>query len=181
MSGYTQAAQGLRKMFLAEILMIAGVLTAPLVVGVIPALVGQVVYLMGLYQARQDNPDYGSAFTLTLVGLAARFLAGLWSESRLESLLDLLASILSFVVVYLICSATGVLLGSLGQDGLARMGRTVWMVNLVCVLVRAVMVLLFFPALLLLFLPGMVLITLAELAGGVLFLVFLYRSGRAVA
>ncbi len=182
MDGYPQAAKGLGKMFLAEILMMVGVLTILLGIGVIFSLVGQVVYLMGLYQARQDNPLYGSAFSLTIVGLVVRFLTGLLGWSLLGSLLDLLASILSFGVLYLICSATGMLLASLGQGGLARLGHTVWTVNLACTLVgMALSLLVIFPVINLLMIPGVVLIALAELVGGVLFLIFLYKASKALA
>ncbi|HIT02159.1 MAG TPA: hypothetical protein IAC84_04670 [Firmicutes bacterium] len=182
MRGYPEAARGLGKLFLAQILMIVGVLTTPLLVGVILLLVGQVVYLIGLYQAKMDDEGYSGAFALRIISLIVSFLGGFWGESWMGDLFDLISNILGFVILYLVCSTTALLVGSLGWNDLARQGHTVWMINLVCTVISlACNLLMFIPVLNLLAIPVLLVTSIASLVGGVLFLVFLYRSSKALA
>lgn len=182
MRNYPNAAQGLYKVFLSQILMIIGVLTAFILIGGIVALVGQVLYLVGLYQAKQDDEGYAGAFSLAIISLIVSFLGGFFGDSLMGNLFSLISSILGFVILYLVCSTTALLVGSLGFDALARQGYIVWMINLVCTIVSVICgILQLVPVLNLLTIPVLLVTAIASLVGGVMFILFVYRASEALA
>lgn len=182
MRSYPMAAQGLRKMFLAYVLMLIGTLTAWLLVGWIFALVGEVLYFMGLYQAKTDHEGYGSAFYLAILILVLDFLARGLRFLVLGPLLELAGNIVSMVVIYLVCSTTSLLARSLGRPDLAEEGKRVWKLNLVCYLIQIVFAaLLMVPLIGWLALVSLLITGFVMLIGGVWYVLFLRRASMAFA
>ena len=195
MRTYPNAAQGLHKVFLAQILLVIGVVLVLIsfsslgllvVMGMVAAIlvvVSGILNLVGLYQARQDDQGYANAFSLSIAILVINVLSNLvGSETFLGSLLSLAASVLNLAVLYLVCATTSLLLGSLGREELARKGHTAWMVNLVCTIVSVACGLLaFIPLLNLLAMPVLWITMIVSLVGSVMYLIFLYQASKALA
>ena len=107
MRTYPNAAQGLHKVFLAQILPVVGVvlvlfslsslwlLAVMGMVAVVLTVVSGVLNLMGIYQARQDDQGYANAFNLAIAALVVNVLANLLGSSFLGSLLSLVGDVLS--------------------------------------------------------------------------------------
>lgn len=194
MRNYPNAAQGLHKVFLAQILPVVGVvlvlfslsslwlLAVMGMVAVVLTVVSGVLNLMGIYQARQDDQGYANAFNLAIAALVVNVLANLLGSSFLGSLLSLVGDVLNLAVLYLVCSTTSLLLTSLGQEELARKGHTVWMINLVCTVITVACDLLaFIPVINLITLPILLVTLIAALVGAVMYILFIYRASKALA
>ena len=143
-----------------------------------------VLMVSGFYWASRDHGGYKTAFYMAGVAIVLSLLAG-----QLASLtFTLMSNILSAAMVYFICAATSDLLHTVENHRLARMGDQVWKVYLVSTGVRVVeslfswelSVLLAALSQSVLYLVSMALITV-ELLGIMIFLVFLFRSCRALA
>ncbi len=165
---YTAAGRGLNKVFIGEILTILSFLP---VVGGILALVGLILALVGLNEASRAAEGYRTAFVLSIVSIVlailALFLPGM-------SLID---SILSFVVVYLVCTTTANILDECGDPATAAKGRFVWKLYVVCTVILVVCgVVALIPGLVIL--AGLVIIptVIASLVAGIQYLIFLYRA-----
>lgn len=194
MRTYPNAAQGLHKVFLAQILPVVGVvlvlfslsslqlMVMMTMVTVVLAIVSGILNLMGLYQARQDDQGYANAFYLVIATLVVNVLSNLLGSGFLSSLLSLVANVLNLAILYLACATTSLLLTSLGQEELARKGHTVWMINLVCTVITVACDLLaFIPVINLLTVPIMLVTLIAALIGSVMYILFIYRASKALA
>lgn len=62
MNQFPKAANGLKLMFYGEILAIIGIFLTLILIGPVISLVGSIMVLVGLYQAREDDEGYGTAF-----------------------------------------------------------------------------------------------------------------------
>ena len=93
--------------------------------GLLCALVGSILYLVGLYGMRPLDGDYGRAFSLSILHIVLGLIANFIGEgSFLYQLLDLATSILSVVVMWLAIQATDRLLFQAGREELTGQGRT---------------------------------------------------------
>ena len=194
MRTYPNAAQGLHKVFLAQILPVVGVvlvlfslsslqlMVMMTMVTVVLTIVSGILNLMGLYQARQDDQGYANAFYLVIATLVVNVLSNLLGSGFLSSLLSLVANVLNLAILYLVCATTSLLLTSLGQEELARKGHTVWMINLVCTVITVACDLLaFIPVINLLTVPIMLVTLIAALIGSGMYILFIYRASKALA
>ena len=103
MSNDTIAGSGLEKMFYGQILSILVII--PLV-GWIAAIVGIVLFLVGLHEAAGADEGYRTAFYVEIGILVLSVLA------VFIGVLNIVTSILSLVVIYLVCTTTAGLLRS---------------------------------------------------------------------
>lgn len=111
MRTYPNAAQGLHKVFLAQILPVVGVvlvlfslsslqlMVMMTMVTVVLTIVSGILNLMGLYQARQDDQGYANAFYLVIATLVVNVLANLLGSGFLSSLLSLVANVLNLAIL----------------------------------------------------------------------------------
>lgn len=189
MQSYPNAAKGLNRIFLSQILVIVGVVLAltfnvvTAMVAVVLAVVSAVLYLMGLYRARMDDQGYGMALTLVIVSLVLGLVQGIFREgSLMYTALEVACSALDLITLYLVCRTTSQLAGGRGREDIARQGHRVWVVNLACV-VTAVLInvvlgrpVMHRDTLRLLLLVALVL----TVVGTVLYVKFLYQASKAL-
>lgn len=136
---YPNAANGLRLMFIGQILMIVGVLLAwvPLV-GALLIIAAPVVELLGVYKAGDDDENYRGALVFVALVLMVNFISGFKGEGFLGSILDMASEVLSLLVVFSVCNTTSNLLHSIGQEELARRGGTVIKIYTACTAISIV-------------------------------------------
>ena len=167
MSGYRTIGDGLMLVFVGEILCIFSFI--PLL-GMILAIVGIIVQLVGLHKAGGMEEGYRTAFTLSIVGMVVSVVGAI------VPFIGIISSILAMVEMYIVCNTTADLLDHCDGE-LARRGRTVWKIYLICTVIIVVCgILALIP--LVNILAGVVsLVTgIVSIVGGVLYLIFLYRA-----
>lgn len=178
---YPNAANGLRLMFIGEILTIVGAVLTVILIGPIISLIGGIMALVGLYRARIDDEGYNTAFMLNIVGIAVNIIALFFGSGFGGSLMDIIKTIISLATLYYVVNTTSNLLYSMGENDLSARGKTVWSINLVCTIVTVVITLLaYVPLLNLLAAVAAVLLLIVQLVGYILYLVFLYKSYKAL-
>lgn len=165
MSNDTIAGSGLEKMFYGQILSILVII--PLV-GWIAAIVGIVLFLVGLHEAAGADEGYRTAFYVEIGILVLSVLA------VFIGVLNIVTSILSLVVIYLVCTTTAGLLEVKGDLGTAARGRFAWKFYGGCTaLVVVCSILSLIPLVNILAMVVIVPASIASVVGGILLLIFL--------
>lgn len=186
MENYQNTGAGLKKMFIAEIGVIACavVMLIPLlgtIVGGIGAIVFAVISIVGLYGVGKDMDGCKKAFTLTIVNLVLSILAvPLGGVAVIGVLLSIASDVISFLIVYLVCTSVGTVLQANSYADVAAKGELVWKINLVCYAVSIVVTVLAKISFLSV-LAGIVssVVAIASLVAGILYMIFLYKSYQA--
>ena len=115
MTDYTTAGRGLKTMFIGEIVCLFSFI--PFV-----GLIGLIVTLVGLNTASKAHPGYKTAFTIAIVNIVVSLLCVFLGP------LSILVSILSVVMVYMICTTSAELLVKRAmrsrRPGRRRFGRS---------------------------------------------------------
>ena len=179
---YPNAAKGLRLMFLGRILTIAAILLiwVPLL-GLLLAVAATALEIAGIYTAGTDDENYKGALVFAVLSLAASLVSGFLQPGLLTSLLDAAGVIFSLLVVFSVCSTTSNLLHGLGQEALSQRGALVVKIYAVCTAVAVVCaVLSFVPIINIAAALGSAIASLAEIAGDVMYLLFLNSSSKAL-
>ena len=100
----------------------------------IAALVGSIMYLVGLYGLREVQPEYRTAFTceigLIVLGVVTNFIG---KENFLGQFLEAVRTIGSVAVLWLVVQGTRRLLEGQNQERLLRQGELVWKLNLAAI------------------------------------------------
>ena len=174
--------KGLYFLFLSSVLaIIAWVILLIPVLGVIVGLVLSIVVLVmnlyGLHLMSQSVSEYQTAFYCTIVALVVDLINAFIGFS----LLDIVSSVLNLVVIYVVCHVTAGLLdgmaGNWDAKEVARQGIQVWKINLGCTIVTVVCaLLLFIPIVNVLSVVALLVTAVVSLIGGVLYLIFLWKS-----
>ncbi len=193
MNTYPNAANGLQKMFYAQIVVIIGAVLAIIpfiggILGIICSLAGMVLQLWGLNMAANDDNGYKNAFTLTIVNMVVNLLSSVLSSVPfLSSLLDFASSVLSLIILYLVLQTSAKLLNNAGHSDVANMGKAVWILNVVSLVASLVMLIMALFALLGLdvvvaVLTGIVgfLAGIISIVAGIMYIVFLYKASKAL-
>ena len=95
-------------------------------------IVGEIIYLVGLYGLRNIQPEYRTAFQCWLVSFVLNLISSQAGEdSLIASLLDLATTVLNLVVLWLVLTATNRLMEEISREDVVQRGRTVWILNLV--------------------------------------------------
>ena len=95
-------------------------------------IVGEIIYLVGLYGLRNIQPEYRTAFQCWLVSFVLNLISSLvGEESLISSALDLAGTVLNLVVLWLVLQATNRLMEEISRDDVIQWGRTVWILNLI--------------------------------------------------
>ena len=95
-------------------------------------IVGEIIYLVGLYGLRNIQPEYRTAFQCWLVSFVLNLISSLvGEESLISSALDLAGTVLNLVVLWLVLQATNRLMEEISRDGVIQRGRTVWTLNVI--------------------------------------------------
>lgn len=187
MKKYENAASGLKMMFIASIgAIVAGVVSViPIlgIIGSIAALVFAIMSLLGLNKAGRDIEGCKKAFMMTIgqiiLNVLTNFLGGV---PVVGLILNLASYVVSFLIVYFVCTSVAAVMREIGQDSIASTGETVYKINLVCYVVMIVAVILaLIPALLII--AGIVsfVVGIAAIVAEILYMIFLYKSSNALA
>lgn len=129
---YHSVAGGLRLIFIANILLLAGrILTSPLFASIL-LLAGLALELVGLFTVNGAARRYRIALIIAAVSAALNLLAALAAgEEALLIAADAVSQILDAVKVWLVCTATaGLLLGA--SESPARRARPTWIAYAAC-------------------------------------------------
>lgn len=176
---YVVAGNGLQYMFWGAVVGLVGAFI-PLV-GAIVTLVGSIVVLYGLYTAMNTQENYKMAMYMVIAGVVLSVLGIIFSEGILHALVSMASTVVSFLEVYYICTATAALLTAKGDQEQADKANLVITLNLVCAVISVVCVLVgWIPVI-------NVLAWLAGIVGGivaivacVLQLIFYYKSSQSL-
>lgn len=110
----------------------------------IAAIVGSIMYLVGLYGLREMQPEYKTAFTCEIVlivaGLVMNFVG---QDSFLGQFLNVARSLGGVAVIWLVVQGTRHLLEGQNQEQVLRQGELVWKLHLASAVLTALLE--FFP------------------------------------
>ena len=132
----SKIAGGMKKMFIAQVgaicctvLMVIPVVSLIGAIGAIGVIVFAVISLIGLWAAGQEVPGCKKAFILTLVNALCSVLTQVPAVGKV---FELAGDVLSFLIVYLVCTSLAEVLRGGGAADVASTGDKVWKINLVC-------------------------------------------------
>ena len=182
MKQYPNAAEGLRLMFIGQIVVIVGSLLiwVPLV-GSLIVIAGTAAGLLGIYKAGADDENYRSALVFQAVNLVVGVVNGFLGDGILGSLLGIVSAVLGLLVVYTVCNTTSNLLHSVGNEPLAERGQTVIKIYLACTAVSVVcQVLGVVPILNIIAGLAAAAAALVQVVGYIMYLLFLSGSSKAL-
>lgn len=171
------AAKGLKLLFVAEIFSLLSSFIPFLNVACL--FVGFVLSLTGLNSAAQAHAGFQRAMSLLVVTIAVNLGSLFVPRGGLaELVLTLVSVLLPLTVLYTICTTTAALVEARGNYELALLGRFTWKLNLVCTLISLGGVVLFavLSVAALIFTVIFAGAAIANLVGGVLYLMFLYQA-----
>lgn len=180
---YPNAAKGLKLLFVAQILVLIGVPLTLVLIGPLFMIVGFVLEPVALFRASSDDPGYRTALYASVANLVLGVIVSwlLDSGSFLYSAANLLSTLLSLLIVYLVCTTSCRLLAGLDSAVAARGGTVVKIyvlctaVNLVCSVLALIPLVNVVASLLSL------VANIAQIVGYVMYLTFLYSGSRALA
>lgn len=193
MTEHNNAREGLRLLFIAEILQI--VIAVLAVVPVLNLLAGIggiviiVITLLGLKKAGADHPLYKKAFTFSVVQLIIAFVgilvAGIVTifdasaGTIIGGFSELVGTVFDILIVFYILTATEILLGEGGHEEDALYGKTTWTIYLWTYAAAAIIsILASFNVLALnaIAMIGAVVAAVLEIIAGVRYIIFLNRA-----
>lgn len=180
---YNLAGRGLKTLFAGRIIALVAVFLVwiPLV-GLLAVLAGFILGLVGLHTASPAHPMYKTAFMVTVATTIVNLLSGLLGgESALGEILSVVITVLNFLSVYYVCTATGHLLSAKGDQATADLGANVWKLNAICGVVAVVCsVLLLVPIINIVAGLSLVVTVVASIVASILYLVFLNRASKSL-
>lgn len=182
MRSYPNAAGGVKLILYAQVLAILAIALAFIpVVGPVLAVLAGVAVLVGLSKASADDSGYHAALVLNVANIVVNVVSAFFSGRLVGSILSIVSALLSMAVLYLVCTTTGNLLYSKGQNKLSDMGRLVWLINLACTVVSVVLsILMLLPVIRILAALLSVVLALVEVLGLLLYMYFLYKSSQVL-
>lgn len=173
------AGQGLMFVFTGQIVALFSFIPF---LGFAALIIGAVISLYGLYTLSKATIDYKNAFTLTLVGMVIGILANFFSGGFMGGVLSILKNIVSFLVVYYVCTSTGHLLSGMNMAQAytqAERARTIWMLYAVCMAISIACGLLsYIPIINIMAALVSVVTAIVQLVASILYLIFLYNSQK---
>lgn len=188
MQKYENASLGLKMVFIASIgAIICGVIAIIPIIGTIIGGIGGLVFLImsliGLYKAGTDIDGCKKAFVCSIVQLVVNILKTfLGKVPVLGLLLSLAGYVVTFLVVYLVCSSVGAVMKDMGHEDIASNGTLVYKINFVCYIATIVLsVLAVIPLLNVIAWLGSIVISIVILVAEILYMIFLYKSSNAMA
>lgn len=171
------AGKGLYYIFIGQIISLFTVI--PLL-GIFAALAGSIMTLYGFYTISKATAEYQTAFILTIANLAASMAGNVIGGGILTELLKIIGSLLSFAVIYFVCTSTANLLQGIDPNLVNRAGL-IWKLCGICTMIMVICGLLIFIPIINL-IAGLVTILTAfvQLAASILYLIFLWGSQKAL-
>lgn len=183
MNNYENAGSGLKKLYIAEIGVLVCTVLAFIPIINILAGIGMLVFaimsLVGLFQAGKDISGCMTAFVLTLVSGVCNVLKSIGGS--VGTVASIVGPILSFLVMYFVCTSVAEVMNNIQQPDIAQKGQTVWKISLGCTIASVVILLLaFIPAFSGLATIGTIIVAIISIINIVLFMMFLGNSSAAL-
>ena len=177
---YGQASRGLTYLFGGQILSILVFLPT---VGWIAGIIGLVISILGFRTLSRLSQEYYNAFILEIANLILTVIYSLTENTILVIVLGVITSLLTMLAVIFVCMGTGDLLRGV-NDRLALHSKWISKIYLVTTIIMVACTLLSYIPLSGLVIAAMVLAfvaALVQIAGAVLYLIFLWKSQKALA
>lgn len=116
----------------------AVVLLILLIISLICVIVGGVMTLVGLYGLRPLEPEYRTAFLLSIINLVLGLIGDNLGQN-IGSIIDIAQGVISLVIIWLLIQATGRLMSQVGREDLVELGGQVWKITLACTVIEVVL------------------------------------------
>lgn len=172
-----QASKGLRYIFIGQIVTLFSII--PLL-GVIAAIAGLAISLIGYYTLSQTKTDYKPTFMLAILNLVLSIINAFTGSGILNQLITIALKIISLAIVYYLCTTTAALLRGI-NDQLAARGRTIWSLYLICTIIQiGCTLLMYIPIINILAGIAIFLNAIVQLIASILYIIFVYRSSVAL-
>ncbi|MGN0325010.1 MAG: hypothetical protein ACI4DW_01780 [Lachnospiraceae bacterium] len=187
MGQYPNAGEGIKKVFIGEILAVVGVLLSwiPLV-GLLIIIAAYVLTLMGLKKAGEDQQDYNKAVTLILINIVVSVLGTILGfipaiGGILSTLASIASTVITLLVVYQVIMTSNGLLDSIGAADISGKGKTVWGLYLVCNIIGIICSILNkIPLLNILSGIISIIVGIVSLVAGIMYLIYLNKTSKAL-
>lgn len=157
----------------------AVVLLILLIISLICLIVGGVMTLVGLYGLRPLEPEYRTAFLLSIINVVLGLIGDNLGEN-ISSVVDVARNVLSLVVIWLIIQATQRLMSQIAREDLVELGGQVWKITLACTVLEVVMAMLAFTEVFFLAGIALVVVLVAGIAVQCVFLSYLNKAAQAL-
>lgn len=178
-NNYAVAGKGLQYMFLGTIVALVGAFI-PLL-GAIIVIVGGVMVIYGLYTAMNTHENYKMAMYMAIAGVVLNILGVVFAEGILNGLLSIATTVVSFLEIYYICTATAALLSAKGDQPQADKANLIITLNLICAVVGVVCVLVgWIPVINILAAVAALIAVIVSIVALVLQLIFYYKSSQSL-
>ena len=166
-------SKALMWLFIAQIL---GILSIIPIVGAILAIIAFVLNLLALYGAGKLDGGYKTAFTLSIVGIVVAVIGAFAGDGVFGTILNIISTVISLGILYYVVMTT---VKHLGGSDVAAKGVTVWKLNLICTVASVVLTVLVLIAPVLSVLA--IIVAIVEIVASILYMIFLYKSSKALA
>lgn len=178
-NNYAVAGKGLQFMFWGTIVGLVGAFI-PLL-GFLVMIVGGLVVLYGLYTAMGTQENYKMAMYMVILSVVLNILSGFCDEGIFNAVLSVASTVVSFLQVYYICTATAALLSAKGDQAQADKAKLIVTLNLICAVVSIVCLLVaWIPVVNVLAAVAAVLAGIVGIVAAVLQLIFYFKSSKSL-
>lgn len=194
---YPNAAVGIRKILVSQIISIIGMVVTviPMIgaAGVILMIAGLILYKKGLRRAGRDVKDYRNADMLVNVNIVIAIVGVFASRNPVTGgvfgiLLNAGSSLINLLILDIVISTTCGILRNVGSDKLAATGQGIWKTYLICTVISIISNLLsllplskFIPGVVALIISLLLMITMIVMIVAMIrYLLFLSNSAYAL-
>lgn len=167
-------SKALMWLFISQILSILSGLLAVL------GIVAFVLNLLALYGAGRKDQGYKTAFILSIVGIVVSIVGAIAGETVLGSIISIISIVINLGILYYVVITTNSCLEGSDAPDLAAKGNNVWKLNLICSIAAVVL------TVLLLIVPMLaavlaIVVGIVEIVAAILYMIYLYKSSKALA
>ena len=130
---YKNVGNGMHKMYIAELgavicTVIALIPIIGTIIGGIGALVFGILMIVALYGVGKEVEGCRKAFILMIIGVVIGLLSAI---PVIGKVLSLAGDVVSFLVIYLVCTSLGRLVSEAGDGATAALGEKVWKLHFI--------------------------------------------------
>ena len=180
---YKNISDGMNKMFIAQIGAIICTIIAIIpvigIIGGIGAIVFAIISMIGLYKCGQEVAECKTAFILTIANIVLSLLGNV---KFIGVIANLASTVVSFLIIYLVCTSIGKILKDAGSADVADLGDKVWKINFICAIAGVIIgILALIPIIKILAGILGIVVAIAEIVAGVMYIIFLYKGSKALA
>lgn len=175
---YTLAGKALKLLFIGAIVSLFAFLP---VVGALLSLAGAVITLYALYTAMNAHVNYKNAMYMDLAAVVISLLGIFFSDGFFGGLLDILYSVVTFLVTYFVCTASAELLKQKGDQAQADRAGLIWKLYFVCAAVSVLCTLVsWIPLVNVLAAVCAVIMAIVQVVAYVLLIIFYYKASGSL-